>query len=270
MSLGSESTAIVPLEDPAEPATADAPVISNVPEIVVSEEESDSDSDIDFVEIAANNANDDANAEPTTPSKIGSVKNAIIGAVGSAASALVATAVNATTAPTEPKTEPNEAANETATAVRSEFETGLFSELELNDREIIEEGLKSFNKMSKSSEFYKNEIESEIQRTHQDIAFIKLTPSSSPSEQFSGPTIVSYCNPSLGALYDFAPHYNLFIFTHFPQGETPMSAIDATYNALLKNVIKKDAGVGFELKVSLYSGPRISLHLHIGEVFKIL
>jgi hypothetical protein len=56
---------------------------------------------------------------------------------------------------------------------------------------------------------------------------------------------------------------------------TSASVINATHDALLrlKNEIDDGmAGVGvklFELNVSLHSGSRISLHLHIGNVFKI-
>jgi hypothetical protein len=152
---------------------------------------------------------------------------------------------------------------------------------ELNAREAIEKGLMAFNQLYQTSDFYGKAvagIESAIRGAQPTMAFVNLTAPAAaapaPAESLSGDVIVSYCNPSIGALSDFTPHHNLYISTHLPADVptmTIMSPIFDALNALRKSVQPEDGA--FELKVILtsfhYTGPRISLRLHIGPVFNI-
>lgn len=142
---------------------------------------------------------------------------------------------------------------------------------ELNAREAIEKGLMSFNQLSLTSDFYVKAVEQAIRDAQPTIAFVNLT-ADAPVD--SGDVIVSYCNPSIGTLSDFTPHYNLFISTHLPANVPPMSIMTPTFDALnaLRKLLQPEDGA-FEIKVSLtshhHTGPRISLRLHIGPVFNI-
>ena len=142
---------------------------------------------------------------------------------------------------------------------------------ELNAREAIEKGLMSFNQLSLTSDFYVKAVEQEIRDAQPTIAFVNLT---AAAQVDSGDVIVSYCNPSIGTLSDFTPHYNLFISTHLPANVPPMSIMTPTFDALnaLRKLLQPEDGA-FEIKVSLtshhHTGPRISLRLHIGPVFNI-
>ncbi len=141
------------------------------------------------------------------------------------------------------------------------------TEYSSNNREMIEKGLQQFNQVfaSEPMETRLANLETNIQTNHPDTAFIKLTPTSPTDETFSGPVIVSYCNPSLGGLSDFVPHHNLFIFTNFPSNDPLVALIDTIHRHFLTELAFH--GNGFELKPALISGPRISLRLHIGSVF---
>jgi hypothetical protein len=135
---------------------------------------------------------------------------------------------------------------------------------ELNAREAIEKGLMSFNQLSLTSEFYVKAVEQEIRVVAQPMAVVNLT----AAEGLSDDVIVSYCNPSIGALSDFTPHYNLFIST--PE-ETCTSITRATFDALNALALSEpfqQVDRGFELRVS-FTGNRTSLRLHIGPVFNI-
>jgi hypothetical protein len=139
-------------------------------------------------------------------------------------------------------------------------------EFEMNEREMIEKGIQQFNLSLKSTplEAHIHDIESAISRDIPDIPFIKLTPASSLDE-INGPVTVSYCNLSLGGLSDFVPHTNVFIFTEVAQPDL-VAMMDAVHAAIMK---KTGGGAGYELKVSMTAGPRISLRLHIGKVFNV-
>ena len=148
---------------------------------------------------------------------------------------------------------------------------------ELNAREAIEKGLMAFNQLSQTSDFYGKAvagIESAIRLAQPTMAFVNLTAAApAAAEALSGDVIVAYCNPSIGALSDFAPHYNLFISTKLP-ADTSIMIINPTFDALnaLRKLVQPEDGA-FELKVILtshhHTGPRISLRLHIGPVFNI-
>ena len=138
---------------------------------------------------------------------------------------------------------------------------------ELNAREAIEKGLMSFNQLSLTSDFYVKAVEQAI-RVAQPMAVVNLT-ADAPVD-LAGDVIVSYCNPSIGALSDFTPHYNLFISTRTPE-DTCTSITRATFDALNALALSEpfqQVGRGFELRVSL-TGNRTSLRLHIGPVFNI-
>ena len=141
------------------------------------------------------------------------------------------------------------------------------TEYSSNNREMIEKGLQQFNQVfaSEPMESRLTNLETTIKMSHPDTAFIKLTPTSSTDETFSGPVIVSYCNPSLGGLSDFVPHHNLFIFTNFDSNDPLVALIDTIHRHFLTDLSLH--GNGFELKPSLIPGPRISLRLYIGSVF---
>lgn len=143
------------------------------------------------------------------------------------------------------------------------------TEYSSNNREMIEKGLQQFNQVfaSEPLESRLTNLETTIKMSHPDTAFIKLTPTSPTDETFSGPVIVSYCNPSLGGLSDFVPHHNLFIFTNFPSNDPLVALIETIHRHFLTELALH--GNGFELKPSLISGPRISLRLHIGSVFSV-
>jgi hypothetical protein len=133
-------------------------------------------------------------------------------------------------------------------------------EFEMNDREMIEKGIQQFNQ-SLQMEAHIHDIDAAFSS---DIPFIKLTPSSSLDE-IKGPVTVSYCNMSLGGLSDFVPHHNVFIFTEVAQPEL-VAMIDAVHAVLIAKTGIKD---GYDLKVNMTAGPRISLRLHIGAVFNV-
>ena len=149
---------------------------------------------------------------------------------------------------------------------------------ELNAREAIEKGLMAFNALSQSSDLYGKAvagIESAIRVAQPTMTFVNLTAAAlapAPNE-LSGDVIVAYCNPSIGALSDFAPHYNLFISTKLP-ADTNIVIVNLTFDALnaLRKLLQPKDGA-FEIKVSLtshhHTGPHISLRLHIGPVFNI-
>jgi hypothetical protein len=139
-------------------------------------------------------------------------------------------------------------------------------EFEMNEREMIEKGIQQFNQSLKSTPLvaHIHDIESAISRDIPDIPFIKLTPASSLDE-INGPVTVSYCNLSLGGLSDFVPHTNVFIFTEVAQPDL-VAMMDAVHAAIMKKTGGRD---GYELKVSMTAGPRISLRLHIGKVFNV-
>ena len=139
---------------------------------------------------------------------------------------------------------------------------------ELNAREAIEKGLMSFNQLSLTSDFYVKAVEKAIQVAQPTIAFVNLT--ADAPVHLAGDVIVSYCNPSIGALSDFTPHYNLFISTRTSE-DTCISITHATFDALNALALSEpfqQVGRGFELRVSL-TGNRTSLRLHIGPVFNI-
>ena len=139
---------------------------------------------------------------------------------------------------------------------------------ELNAREAIEKGLMSFNQLSLTSDFYVKAVEQAIRVVAHPMAVVNLT-ADAPVD-LAGDVIVSYCNPSIGALSDFTPHYNLFISTSMPE-DTCTSITRATFDALNKLALSEpfqQVGRGFELRVSL-TGNRTSLRLHIGPVFNI-
>ena len=148
---------------------------------------------------------------------------------------------------------------------------------ELNAREAIEKGLMAFNALSQTSDFYGKAvagIESAIRLAQPTMAFVNLTAAApAAAEALSGDVIVAYCNPSIGALSDFAPHYNLFISTKLP-ADTNIMIMNPTFDALnaLRKLLQPEDGA-FEIKVSLtshhHTGPHISLRLHIGPVFNI-
>ena len=187
------------------------------------------------------------------------------------AAAAVAAATGAVTAATTavtgaaPAEAPAKAPAEVAPATL-EIEKDILAgelEFEMNDREMIEKGIQQFNQSLKSTplEAHIHDIESAISR---DIPFIKLTPASSLDE-IKGPVTVSYCNLSLGGLSDFVPHTNVFIFTEVAQ-PVLVAMMDAVHAAIMKKTGVRD---GYELKISMTAGPRISLRLHIGKVFNV-
>jgi len=173
-----------------------------------------------------------------------------------------------------PDAVPENAMTEPVIALAPEPEPVNPETRELNAREAIEKGLMAFNQLSQTSDFYGKAvagIESAIRLAQPTIAFVNLT---AAAQVDSGDVIVSYCNPSIGALSDFTPHYNLFISTHLPANVPPMSIMTPTFDALnaLRKLLQPEDGA-FEIKVSLtshhHTGPRISLRLHIGPVFNI-
>ena len=159
----------------------------------------------------------------------------------------------------------------TANMNKVALEKDILTEFELNEREKIEKGLQEFNQLLLSNPFgttFIGEIERAIENAYPKHVLIKLTQASSPIDSFSGPAIVSYCNPSISGLSDFVPHYNLFVLTKFEDGTHIHLAMDAIHDFFLKDV-QANKGTGFKLKASFVPGPGISLRLHIGEVFNI-
>ena len=223
--------------------------------------------------------------EPEPPSEPSKIQSAIKDTIGAVTTALVATATNAVNAvnPSAIETKINEQqkeAQENAAQTKDAIDKSLLSDLILNEREIIEKGLQSFNQVSKAPEFYVDAIETAIKNEHSTVAFIKLTPASPPTEEFSGPSIVSYCNPTLGALSDFVPGYNIYIFTNdLPDTYQPiMYTVSKVLDTILYNIhgehgIYEDTsertGPEFELKKFIPSNGQISLRLHVGKIFNI-
>lgn len=145
------------------------------------------------------------------------------------------------------------------------------AEFGLSERAKIERGLQEFNERLRSNPIgaYIEEIKRRIAHTYSDHAFIDVSSSNPESFSFSEPAaVVFYCNPSISGLSDFAPHYNLFVFTIFDDPTNVSKGMDATHAFFIEVIAGQLAGKWFKMK-PVFTGPRISLQLHIGDVFNI-
>ena len=193
-----------------------------------------------------------------------SINAATAAAAAAAAGAGMATATGLSSLEQKGAVTTQEAPNTVALGV----DKNSLTEFGLNEREKIEKGLQEFNQLLLSNPLgttFIGEIEHAIKQSYPTHELIKLTQEGSP---VAGPAIVSYCNPSISGLSDFAPHYNLLVLTNFEQKPEVHKAMDAIHNFFLR-YIRAIQGTGFKLNASFVAGPKITLRLHIGDVFNI-
>ena len=133
----------------------------------------------------------------------------------------------------------------------------LLAEEVPNDRKEVELGLQAFNEIKNVCEIIVDAIRNVgAVKTHRE-------------------SIKMYCNPVIGLLSDFTPHYKMLISSENGEGGDPIvSGVRAVFEELIEQNERFKGNGKFIMRVSdatpfVDSGTQISLKLMIGDVFSV-
>lgn len=129
--------------------------------------------------------------------------------------------------------------------------------VEDNNRKTVELGLQTFNAIPNVCETIVNAIQEET------------------TKYKSSDSVKMYCNPAIGLLSDFTPHYKMLISANVSEPIDPLiSTVEATLTAVLNRpMFQEQEDRKFVLRVEsapfMHNYKQISLNLWIGEVFHV-